>query len=278
MKYRMEQDGQLRFMLTLSDTLSLTNLHCLIRLQGKTLTMRESNLSTPIAPPHIAPVVRLDNVFAGYPGGPDVLAGASMSAYRGMVSCIVGVSGSGKTTLIHVMRLALSVRDGHGQVLDADVNSLKPADRAALKRRIGYIAQEPVFIDALSLFDNVATPLEAQGLKRSAYVDDVMELLNYVGLGAFAHASPSFLSTGQRRRAAIARALASKPELILADEPTAGLSPNAAHRMLRLLTELRQVGAAIVITTPNEDLAQKAGEACWILVDGRLNRIALEAA
>lgn len=224
----------------------------------------------------LAPVVRLDHVTAGYPGGPAVLAGASLSAYRGLVSCIVGVSGSGKTTLIHVMRLALAVRDGAGTVLDADITRLTKSDRQALKRRIGYIAQEPIFIDELSLFENVATPLDALGLRRAAYGDDVMELLNYVGLGAFAHQPPSQLSTGQRRRAAIARALASKPELILADEPTAGLSPNAAHRMLRLLTELRQVGAAIVITTPNEDLAHKAAEACWILVDGRLNRIALE--
>ena len=223
-----------------------------------------------------APVLRLENVSAGYPGGPDVLSEASLSAYRGLVSCVVGVSGSGKTTLIHVARLALSVRSGFAQVLGADVSALTRNDRAALKRRIGYIAQEPVFIDNLTLFENVAAPLEAAGVRRARYVDDVMDLLNYVGLGAFAQAKPAALSTGQRRRAAIARALASKPELILADEPTAGLSPNAAHRMLRLLTELRQVGAAILITTPNEDLAQKAAEACWILVDGRLNRVALE--
>lgn len=234
-------------------------------------------MSESLSPAQFAPVVRLEGVCAGYLGGPDVLVGATMSAYRGMVSCIVGVSGSGKTTLIHVMRLALSVRDGQGMVLDTDIAKLTRSERAALKRRIGYIAQEPLFIDSLTLFENVATPLEALGVKRRAYADDVMELLNYVGLGAFADTSPAMLSTGQRRRAAIARALASKPELILADEPTAGLSPNAAHRMLRLLTELRQVGAAIVITTPNEDLAQKAAEACWILVDGRLNRIALEA-
>jgi cell division transport system ATP-binding protein len=218
----------------------------------------------------------LDSVTAGYPGGPDILSDASLSIYSGLVSCIVGVSGSGKTTLVHVLRLALPIRGGAGFVMDADLATLPARDRAALKRRIGYIAQEPVFIDNLSLFENVAAPLEAVGLRRRAYVDDVMELLNYVGLGAFAQARPSMLSTGQRRRAAIARALASKPDLILADEPTAGLSPNAAHRMLRLLTELRQVGAAILITTPNEDLAQKAAEACWILVDGRLNRIALE--
>jgi cell division transport system ATP-binding protein len=236
------------------------------------LMMNESSLSA-----HVAPIVRLDAISAGYGQGPDVLAGASMSAYRGMVSCIVGVSGSGKTTLMHVMRLALPLREGAGMVLDADISRLTRTQRAELKQRIGYIAQEPIFIDSLSLFDNVAAPLEALGLKRQAYGDDVMELLNYVGLGAFFAASPAQLSTGQRRRAAIARALASKPDLILADEPTAGLSPNAAHRMLRLLTELRQVGAAIIITTPNEDLAQKAAEACWILVDGRLNRIALEA-
>lgn len=225
----------------------------------------------------LAPVVRLDHITAGYPGGPPVLAGASLNAYRGMVSCIVGVSGSGKTTLIHVMRLALGVTDGAGSVLDADITKMSKADRRAIKQRIGYIAQEPIFIDELSLFENVAVPLDALGVRRSAYGDDVMELLNYVGLGAFAHQPPNLLSTGQRRRAAIARALASKPDLILADEPTAGLSPNAAHRMLRLLTELRQVGAAVVITTPNEDLAHKAAEACWILVDGRLNRIALES-
>lgn len=222
------------------------------------------------------PIVRLEGVTAGYPGGPDILSDATLSIYRGAVSCIVGVSGSGKTTLIHLLRLALSMRSGFGQVMQTDLAAVSPRDRAALKRRIGYIAQEPVFIDNLTLFENIAAPLEAVGLKRRAYVDDVMDLLNYVGLGAFAQAQPGMLSTGQRRRAAIARALASKPELILADEPTAGLSPNAAHRMLRLLTELRQVGAAILITTPNEDLAQKAAEACWILVDGRLNRIALE--
>ena len=148
---------------------------------------------------------------------------------------ITGPAAAGKTTLTHLLRLALPPRSGRAVILGVDVGRASARTRANVKKRIGYVAENPVFIEQWTAFDNIAMPLRMAGQKPRDYADDVRELVDFVGLGDAADLRMEKLSGAERRRAAIARALAAKPELILADDPTAGMSPGDGRRIVRLL-------------------------------------------
>jgi len=220
--------------------------------------------------------VRLNGVDSGY-GAATVLIGVDFEAKSGEVSLVTGPAAAGKTTLMHVLRLALPPRSGRAVIMGVDVARASPKARAAIKRRIGYVAENPVFIEQWSAFDNVAMPLRLSGLKPRDYDHDVRELVDFVGLGDAAALPVEKLSGAERRRAAIARALAGKPDLILADDPTAGMSPSDGRRVVRLLAEMRRVGAAVVVTSQDETLADCAPVVRWRIERGRLSRIDYEA-
>jgi cell division transport system ATP-binding protein len=217
-------------------------------------------------------LVRLSGVDAGY-GAATVLVGIDFEARAGEVSLITGPAAAGKTTLTHLMRLALPPRSGRALILGVDVARAGPRTRAGVKRRIGYVAENPVFVEQWSAFDNIAMPLRMAGKKPRDYADDVRELVDFVGLGDAADLSIEKLSGAERRRAAIARALAGKPELILADDPTAGMSPSDGRRIVRLLAEMRRVGAGVVIASQDETLADCAPILRWRIDRGRLSAV-----
>jgi cell division transport system ATP-binding protein len=121
-------------------------------------------------------------------------------------------------------------------------------------------------------------PLKLTGMKAAEYAHDVRELVDFVGLGGASDLAVEKLSGAERRRAALARALAAKPNLILADDPTAGMSPGDGRRIVRLLGEMRRVGAAVVIATQDETLADCAPMDRWRIERGRLTRVAEGAA
>ena len=215
-------------------------------------------------------LVRLSNVDAGY-GASTVLMGVDFEARGGEVNLITGPAAAGKTTFTHLLRLALPPRSGRSVILGADVMRARARDVAEVKRRIGYVAENPVFIEQWSTFDNVAMPLRMLGQKPREYADDVRELVDFVGLGGAAELPVEKLSGAERRRAAIARALAAKPNLILADDPTAGMSPADGRRIVRLLSEMRRVGAGVVIASQDDTLSDVAPMWVWRIDRGRLS-------
>jgi cell division transport system ATP-binding protein len=213
--------------------------------------------------------VRLSGASAGF-GRTTVLRGIDFEAWSGEVALVTGATATGKSALIHMLRLALRPRGGEAEILGEDVAKLRGAKLAFAKRRIGYVAENPAFIERASAFENIALPLRIAGRKSADYADDVRALISYVGLNTAADEPVYRLSMAERRRAAIARALAAKPELVLADAPTAGLSPDAAYKIVRLLAEMRRVGAAVVITSQDEGVASGVESAHWRLALGRL--------
>jgi cell division transport system ATP-binding protein len=213
--------------------------------------------------------VRLTGVDAGY-GAATVLFGIDFEARAGEVALINGPAAAGKTTVTHLLRLALPPRSGRAVILGVDVGRASARSRAHVKKRIGYVAENPVFIEQWTAFDNIAMPLRLAGQKPRDYTDDVRELVDFVGLGDAADLRLEKLSGAERRRAAIARALAGKPELILADDPTANMSPGDGRRVVRLLAEMRTVGAAVVIASQDESLAEAAPMRRWRIERGRL--------
>jgi cell division transport system ATP-binding protein len=220
--------------------------------------------------------VRLSGVDAGY-GPATVLMGVDFEAHGGEVALVTGPAAAGKTTLTHVLRLALPPRAGRAVILGVDVGRAGPRARANVKKRIGYVAENPVFIEHWSAFDNIAMPLRMSGGRPRDYAEDVRELVDFVGLSGAADLQIEKLSGAERRRAAIARALAAKPALILADDPTAGMSPADGRRIVRLLAEMRRVGAAVVVASQDESLADCAPMRHWRIDNGRLSPADLAA-
>ncbi|MGQ0531288.1 MAG: ATP-binding cassette domain-containing protein [Caulobacteraceae bacterium] len=216
-------------------------------------------------------LARLSNVDAGY-GPSTVLMGIDFEARAGEVAFITGPAAAGKTTLTHLLRLALPPRSGRTVILGVDVMRARPRAIADAKKRIGYVAENPVFIEQWSTFDNVAMPLRMLGKKPREYADDVRELVDFVGLGGASDLPTEKLSGAERRRAAIARALAAKPDLILADDPTAGMSPADGRRIVRLLAEMRRVGAGVVIASQDDTLIDCAPMWVWRIDRGRLSQ------
>ncbi len=214
-------------------------------------------------------LARLTNVDSGY--GPSiVLTEIDFEARLGDVALVTGPAAAGKTTFMHLLRLALPIFAGRALILGEDVARATPKARAEVKRKIGYVAENPVFVEHWTAFDNIAMPLQLAGLRPRDYSDDVRELVDFVGLGEAADLAVEKLSGAERRRAAIARALAAKPKLILADDPTAGMSPADGRQVVRLLAEMRRVGAGVIIASQDETLADCAPLQHWRMDRGRL--------
>jgi cell division transport system ATP-binding protein len=217
------------------------------------------------------PVVRLSGVCAVI-GATEVLRGVDFVVSRHEAALVSGPTAAGKSSLIHVLRLALTPVAGRALIFGNETRGLGGGHRAAMKRRIGYVAEQPRFVEGWSAFDNIALPLLLEGRKPRDYAEDVRQLVSYVGLTSSVDEPAWRLSAIERKRAAIARALAGKPDLLVADQPLAGLGREAAQRMMRVLTEIRRVGAAVVITAQDDALADGSPVTRWRMQDGRIAR------
>ena len=132
------------------------------------------------------------------------------------------------------------------------------------------VFQDFRLLDHLTVFENVALPLRVAGQARASYAEDVAELLAWVGLGERMDALPPTLSGGEQQRAAIARAVISKPDLLIADEPTGNVDPAMARRILRLLAELNKLGTTVLVATHDLALVRAVDAPVLELAGGRL--------
>jgi cell division transport system ATP-binding protein len=199
-------------------------------------------------------VVRLQNVALKYDRGPEVLREVNFHLRPGSFHFLTGPSGAGKSSLLRLLFLSLSPTRGQMQLFGQEASSVTPARRAQLRRRIGIVFQDFRLLDHFTTWENVALPLRVVGKRLSDYKEDVTDLLQWVGLGDRMHAFPSVLSGGEKQRAAIARAVIGKPELLLADEPTGNVDPQMGRRLLRLFVELNRLGTSVVIATHDHQL------------------------
>lgn len=203
--------------------------------------------------------------------GPEVLKDISFSIEPRSFQYLTGPSGAGKTTLIRLVLMALKPTRGLVNLFGQDVSRLDAATLTAFRRRMGVVFQDFRLLDHLTLYENVALPLRVLGKEETSYRAEVVELLRWVGLGERMHAVPPVLSGGEKQRAAIARALISRPELLLADEPTGNVDPGLGRRLLRLFMELQSLGTAVVIATHDLALMELYDAPRLVLVEGRLH-------
>ena len=202
--------------------------------------------------------------------GPEILRDLNFHIAPRSFQFLTGPSGAGKTTLIRLIFLALKPTRGLITVFNRDAASLTKAELPAVRRRIGVVFQDFRLLDHLTTFENVALPLRVLGQEESSYRADVVELLRWVGLGDRMHAFPPVMSGGEKQRAALARALIGKPEILLADEPTGNVDPPLARRLMRLFVELNRLGTSVVIATHDINLMNQFNARRLVIEEGRL--------
>jgi cell division transport system ATP-binding protein len=215
-------------------------------------------------------LLRLESVGLRYGQGPEILKDVNFSLESGDFCFLTGPSGAGKTSLLRLLFLALRPSRGLIRLFGEDVAVLDRPGLAQLRRRIGVVFQEFRLLDHLTTYDNVALPLRVAGRREASYRADVMDLLSWVGLADQAHAYPPVLSGGEKQRAAIARAVIAKPELLLADEPTGNVDPALARRLLHLFVELNRLGTTVLLATHDAKLIAQAGSPVMHLEHGEL--------
>jgi cell division transport system ATP-binding protein len=216
-------------------------------------------------------LLRFENVGLRYDMGPEVVSDLNFAVAPQSFQFLTGPSGAGKTTVLRLMLLSLRPTRGVVQIFGQDAAALSKDEVTALRRRIGIVFQDFRLLDHLTTYENVALPLRAMGRAEGDYRPEVIELLKWVGLGDRMNASPRVLSGGEKQRAAIARALIVRPELLLADEPTGNVDPGLARRLLWLFVELHRLGTAVVIATHDLQLMDQFGFARRLVVgDGKL--------
>lgn len=210
--------------------------------------------------------MRLEGVVKGY-GGREALRGVTCAFPAGKVSAILGPNGSGKTTLIRI--IAGLERPGSGSVEYLDSTGALPPC-LGLMRRMTLVSQKAVLFNT-TLYNNVAYGLRARGISRDAVKARVAEALAAGGLAHLAHVRAGTLSGGEAQRAALVRAWALRPELLLLDEPTASMDPAGVAIAEGLVRKMRdEHGTTVIVVTHNLFQARRLADRTYLLYDGEM--------
>ncbi|PVB62069.1 cell division ATP-binding protein FtsE [Labrenzia sp. 011] len=215
-------------------------------------------------------MIRFENVGLRYGMGPEILQDLTFQIEQQSFQFLTGPSGAGKTSLIRLLFMSLRPTRGLIKVFNRDLSIIEKQELPKLRRKIGVVFQDFRLLNHLTTYENVALPLRVVGKEESEYRSDVIDLLKWVGLGERMHVLPPVLSGGEKQRAAIARALITRPDVLLADEPTGNVDPPLARRLLRLFIELNKLGTSVVIATHDITLLEQVDARRMVLTDGRL--------
>jgi putative ABC transport system ATP-binding protein len=222
--------------------------------------------SLPLAGRHVpagaAPVIALRDVEKVYRTGSlevAALRGVSLEIGVGEYVAVMGPSGSGKSTLMHIIGCLDVATAGAYHLAGEDVGGMSEDELADVRnRRIGFVFQQFNLLPSMTALRNVELPLSYAGVPRSERHDRAVSALEKVGLGDRLEHRPGELSGGQQQRVAVARALVTEPDLILADEPTGNLDSTSTADVLALMHELHEAGRTIVLITHEADVAAQA--------------------
>jgi len=216
-------------------------------------------------------VVRLENIGKRYGTGSEVLQDVSLALTPGSFHFLTGASGAGKTTLLKIMYLAERPSRGIVTLFDTDVATVDRVVHVALRRRIGIVLQDFRLLAHLSVRDNVALPLRIAGAPESEIRENIPELLSWVGLADKIDARPATLSGGEQQRAAVARAIVCRPDLLIADEPTGSVDDDLAVTLVRLFERMNRLGSTVMIATHNQEFVRRFAHPRFHLAAGVLS-------
>ena len=186
-----------------------------------------------------------------------VLKGINLEIKEGELVAIMGSSGSGKSTLLNIIGMLDNYDEGKYLLDDVLIKNLDETKAAKYRNRfLGFVFQSFNLINYKTAIENIALPLYYQGLVRNERQSIAMEYLDKVGLANWSSHLPSELSGGQKQRIAIARALASKPKVLLADEPTGALDSTTSQEIMELIKQINKEGKTIIIVTHEQEIAK----------------------
>lgn len=215
-------------------------------------------------------MIRFEQVYKRYPGGRDALRDLSFRIAEGEMVFLTGHSGAGKSTLLKL--IACIERPTRGQVLIGGRNTAGITRRQvpAFRRRIGMVFQDHKLLADRTVFDNVGLPLVIAGTGTRETGRRVRAALDQVGLLGKEGLPPVMLSTGEQQRVGIARAIAARPPLLIADEPTGNLDPDLSLEIMYLFARLNRVGTTVLVASHDLALLERMGHRRIALGDGRL--------
>ena len=215
-------------------------------------------------------MIHLENVSKRYPGGQEALSGLNLDVETGEMVFVTGHSGAGKSTLLRL--IALIERPTSGQVIVDNRNTRRVKRRKipAYRRQIGMVFQDHKLLYDRPVADNVALPLIIAGVRHRDAIRRVRAALDQVGLLHKEKQTPETLSAGEQQRVGIARAIVTRPKLLIADEPTGNLDPDLSLEVMRIFRRFNEVGVTLLIASHDIALIDRLGCRRIALEDGRL--------
>jgi lipoprotein-releasing system ATP-binding protein len=223
-------------------------------------------------------ILHLENIARRY-GDLIILEGAEIRLKRGEIIALLGPSGSGKSSLLHIAGLLEAPSEGEVWIDGRATSAMNDAERTRLRRdALGFVYQFHHLLPEFSALGNVSLPLLIAGEKKKIAEAEAERLLTVLGLGERIHHQPGQLSGGEQQRTALARALANKPDILLADEPTGNLDPKTSDVVFDALIDLvRKEGLAALIATHDQRLAKRL-DRTLVIRDQKLVEVDLHAA
>jgi cell division transport system ATP-binding protein len=215
-------------------------------------------------------LIQFSEVSKRYLGGNEALSGVSFSIERGEMVFLTGPSGAGKSTLLKL--LALIEKPSRGQIIvnGQNLSGIRRRQIPYYRRKVGVIFQDHKLLHERTVFDNVALPLTIAGILHREIPKRVGAALELVGLLHKERALPVTLSTGEQQRVGIARAVISRPPILIADEPTGNLDPDLSFEIMQLFRRLNQVGITVLVASHDHNLIRRLGQRYLSLRAGRM--------
>jgi len=202
-------------------------------------------------------LIRFKNVGMAYLAGEEVLSDIDLDLDQGSLHFLTGPSGAGKSSFLKLLYLAHLPSRGELVFFGQEISAASRQSLIKLRRKVGIVFQEFRLLDHLTALENVAMPLMIAGGRRKTILENARELLTWVGLEERMDAYPPTLSGGEKQRVAIARAVITKPDLLLADEPTGNVDPEMGKKIMGLFMELNRMGTTTVIATHDYHLISR---------------------
>ena len=212
-------------------------------------------------------MIKFEHVGLRYGIGPEVLSDVNFTLEPGSFHFLSGPSGAGKTSLMSLLYLGMRPTRGLMSMFGQNIGSMNRAQLKEIRQSIGVVFQDFRLLNHMSAFDNIALPLRINGTPEKEIRDNVIELMEWVGLGDHQHMLPSTMSGGQQQRVAVARAVITRPRLLLADEPTGNLDDEIGFRLMNLFDQLNRMGTTVVIASHNMPLMEKFSQHKRLMLD-----------
>ncbi len=216
-------------------------------------------------------MIVFDRVAKRYPNGREALAGVSLRIAPGEMVFLTGKSGAGKSTVLKLISLLERPTRGTVLINGRNTSTLKARDIPAFRRHIGVVFQDHKLLADRPVYDNVALPLIVSDTPLREIDKRVRAALDQVGLLGKERVSPLELSVGEQQRVGIARAVVSKPPLLIADEPTGNLDPDLALEVMRLFKRFQEVGVTVVVATHDVHLVHEFGVRAITIENGQVH-------